>query len=172
MKYLQLDFSNYRTEKRNNRWMLIVVLLIVVISILVLQHRQLLDQIAEHELTIDVGGYATLSQRSNNTDIQHERDVARQVLRALNLPWTEMLNAFEIVHGQDVNIRLLSLHPNPDRSQIEVRGVASDFHSLMEYVSKLHKQPVFVDVMLVKQERMEMAEDEGLMFTLKAQWSI
>ncbi len=97
-----------------------------------------------------------------------EVEQANQVVRQLDLPWNELLNAVET--SEEKSIALLSLEPDLRKGTVKISGEAKDFKALLNYVKQLSTREVFSSVMLQNHQIRQDDPDKPVRFFLLAHW--
>ena len=169
MKPLQLDFSPHRARLRNTLGGAALVLCLLAGFALLADQRNLDQRISQYA-QLEQPGKRTGSDTKRDLLLLSEEKQAREAQHALDMPWNALLGALEQVQSASFGIHLLSIQPNPVKSEVLLGGEADDFSTLMDYMKALRAQPQFSDVVLLNQRLTETAGQTRLAFTLLAQW--
>lgn len=176
MKQLALDFAN--PVPRYNAVIIAILLLLVgsIANFFVLQQQQIngeIDRINHQAAGAQKAGRA---QSGANPELERQVSAARQVQRALNMPWEPMLNALEQAKQDNPSIRLLSMQPKPEKGEVLINGTAPEFDALVKYLNSLRQQPGLGDAVLLNQHWEQNGDEanadgqDGLMFNLSVVW--
>lgn len=100
-------------------------------------------------------------------DKQEEISAVRHVMSELSLPWEPLFRTLETLNIPD--IKLVAVEPNPRQHKLRLTAEASDTATMLLYVERLSRQPIFKDVLLLTHEQ----TTNGLMpirFVVEAAW--
>jgi hypothetical protein len=111
--------------------------------------------------------------RSRKTDVADPQDVARtraakQVATELQMPWSDLLSAFEAAPTQDIAV--LSIEPSAARRSVKVTAEAKHAQAMLRYLSALQKDKRLTQVMLIQHQVQQQVAGTPLRFQLQAYW--
>lgn len=99
-----------------------------------------------------------------------QRASVNQVIRQLNLPWPELLTAIE-VHSSG-QVALLSLEPDAAHRVLRVTAEAKSPEEMLEFVTRLGSDPLFVSAILQRHEINEGDRNRPYRFVVEATWKV
>lgn len=166
MKRLQLDFSPYSPRLRNIVGGVTLLACLLAGFWLLAGQRNLDEQISQYQ-DQSVGRVGLRTPIASAEERQ-----ADEAVRGLNMPWDTMLNALEQVQAASAGVHLLTVQPNPVKSEVLLGGEAEDFSILMDYMKTLRAKPQFSEVVLVNQRLADDNSQTRLAFTLLAHWKL
>ncbi len=89
-------------------------------------------------------------------------------IQQLNLPWSDVFDAIE--DATPKNIALVSIEPDAKKQTIKGQAEALTSDDMIEYVERLKKQSLFVNVLLLKHEVNQQDPYKPYRFDFEAQW--
>ncbi|MEO6118787.1 MAG: hypothetical protein ABIP37_06920 [Methylotenera sp.] len=170
MKVLQLDYSLYRRDLFNKLMGLSILIGILLGFALFFSQKKIDVQLEkysakQHQIRIE-----KKTNTKENLSISAAEMQAIDVQKALNTPWSQLFGALEHVQSLSLGVRLISILPNPKKSELILVGQAEDHAVLTQYIKALQTHKQFTDVMLVNQKQFDEAEKPRLSFTALAKW--
>lgn len=168
MKRLDLDFSPYKARRRLHIGIFALFLTLLVGAFLLMQQQKLNRLLNEVSATRTLPSHADTKADLRLNNIAEKQ--ASVVMVSLQRPWLAMFDALEQAQSANEAVHLLSIQPNPAKGEVMLTGEATDFSSLLSYISKLKEQSQFVDVALISQRRVERDHQPALAFSLMIQW--
>ncbi|PKO25953.1 MAG: hypothetical protein CVU35_01515 [Betaproteobacteria bacterium HGW-Betaproteobacteria-8] len=99
---------------------------------------------------------------------QEEIAAVRNVMAELSMPWEPLFRALETLNIPD--IKLVAVEPNPRQHKLRLTAEASDTGTMLLYVERMSRQPIFKDVLLLMHEQ----TTNGMMpirFVVEAAWT-
>lgn len=179
MKPLAIDFAraHFKHRPRLKRFSLLTQALCLIGSLLLLiviwecwslkeEEAHLLANIRQLETSVPpstpVHAKAALALSAEKTD------ALNAAIEKLNLPWRDLLNAIE--QSTPKNIALLSLEPDPTKNLLMIQAESADPDSMLDYVSQLKQQALFLDVRLLKHEISKQDPYAPYRFQIEAHW--
>lgn len=82
---------------------------------------------------------------------QEEIAVVKGVMTELSLPWESLFRTLETLNIPD--IKLVAVEPNPKQHKLRLTAEASDIGTMLLYVERISRQPIFNDVLLLTHEQ-------------------
>jgi len=179
MKRMAIDFSRtyFKHRASVHRMTFASALMYVVgIALLVALALACLDSIASEqrqksqiqELIAKLHGPV---QRSPSADVQLSAEKIKAqnaAIQKLNLPWRDLLDTVE--RATPKNIALLSLEPDAGKNILRVVAESANSEAMLDYVSQLKGQELFVDVRLVMHEISKQDPFAPYRFQIEARW--
>ncbi|MFJ1253585.1 hypothetical protein [Cupriavidus sp. CuC1] len=92
------------------------------------------------------------------------------VVARLNLPWRDLFQAVEAATPAG-SIALLELAPDAARHAIKGSAEAKTGEDMLDYISRVSKQPMFSSVVLTRHEINEQDPNKPLRFQFLAEWA-
>lgn len=89
-------------------------------------------------------------------------------VQQLNIPWSDIFDAIET--ATPASIALISLEPDVKKQLVKGSAEALNSDGMIAYLELLKKQPLFVNVMLIKHEVTLQDPYKPLRFEFEAQW--
>lgn len=142
----------------------IAVALFIAMQSLNQQNAVLLSHISQLQQPVDA------DRRTNiklTADQQEEMTAVRSVIAELSMPWEPLFRTLEALNSAD--IKLAAMEPIPRQHKLRLTAEASAISSMLLYVEKMARQPIFKDVVLVTHEQTA----TGMMpirFVIEAAW--
>jgi len=90
-------------------------------------------------------------------------------IQQLNLPWSDLFDAIEA--ATPANIALIAIEPDAKKHLIKGTAEALNSDDMLAYVEQLKKQPLFVNVVLIKHEVNQQDQYKPYRFEFTAQWA-
>jgi nitrate reductase NapAB chaperone NapD len=175
MHHLELDFT--RPVPRYNQVLLgALLVLVIVLTTFFVYQQQLLSKEIDRKKNQIINKQDFKSRNMHNPELERQAGEAHQTQRNLNIPWGSMLSALESAQKENLNIRLLSVQPKPEKGEVLIAGEATEFDALVNYLNSLRQQPGMGDAVLLNQhwEQSIDVEDtvkhDKLMFNLSVIW--
>lgn len=97
---------------------------------------------------------------------QDETKRANEVLRQLNQPWDQLFSTLEHAIGRSISI--LSIAPDPLKSTITLKALATDIDSAIDFIERLQATKLFTGVHLISQEIIQENKQLPLEITISA----
>ena len=110
------------------------------------------------------------SSARSSPELQHEAQLANDILMQLALPWESMFNTLESSNTDQ--IALLAIQPDTGKHSIKVNGEAKDFSALLNYIQQLEQDKTMSDVALLNHEINQQAPEKPVRFALTANWRL
>lgn len=138
------------------------------------RYTALKRDIAEAEAKVEAAASAARRERDKAASLPPPRiEPARLVavngaIARLNVPWPELLSAFEADAGGDV--ALLGLLPDAKRRVVLVQAEARNTRAMVDFAERLRTAPRFRSAFLVKHERREQDAGQPYRFTVEVHW--
>lgn len=113
---------------------------------------------------------ARIPKLSQSLIPQNQALAINAIIQQLNLPWSDVFDAVEAATPS--NIALIAIEP--DARKHSFRGEAESLNSddMIAYIEKLKKQPLFLNVNLIRHEVNEQDPYKPLRFQFEAQWKV
>jgi hypothetical protein len=111
--------------------------------------------------------------RARKTEVADPQDAARtraakQVATELQMPWSDLLSAFEAAPTQDIAV--LSIEPSAARRSVKVTAEAKHAQAMLRYLSALQKDKRLTQVLLTQHQVQQQVAGTPLRFQLQAYW--
>ena len=169
-----VDFNFAEPCRRfNPRLMLLLLAILAIFAGLLVYQQQLIQQkmASIADANADKPQTEIKSNAPPSPTLMHSIALAHETQRALNLAWLPMLKALEQAQQANPEIRLLSIQPNPGKSEIVLTGQTTTFDDLVQYQNSLRTQPNLGEAMLLNQRTDVMESGKSLIgFTLSLVW--
>ena len=179
MKRIAIDFSRTHFKNRASARSITIasatmyvmsIALLVVLALACLnlinsekkQHIQIQELKAKLRLPV---------QRSMSADVQLSAEKTKAqsaAIQKLNLPWRDLLDSVE--RATPNNIALLSLEPDAGKNTMLVVAESANSEAMLDYVSHLKEQDLFIDVRLVMHEISKQDPFAPYRFQIEARW--
>jgi hypothetical protein len=167
-----LDLNFAQTCRRFNPTLLwILATLLAVLAGALLYQQQSLTQEIEAKTNTSTATHIAKSASTPNPALMHSILLAHETQHALNLAWLPMLKALEQVQKANPVIKLLSIQPNPSKSEILITGQTAKFDDLVQYQNSLHTEGLGEAVLLNQRSELLDAGAKSIIgFTLAVGW--
>lgn len=169
MRAMEIDFQDAGVA-RHWRWMLLLGLVIGVLCAMGLDYRGLKQQ--EQELARGLGGRASDVVPSRARVLTQTQTVevqaANQVIQALNVPWGQLVAAFET--RDSAHVALLAIEPDARKQVVRITGEARTLAQLPDYLELLGRQSLLRDVVLLEHQIQLQDPQKPVRFVVQAGW--
>lgn len=179
MKRIAIDFSHsYFKHRASARRMTFAVaalyatalVLLVVLGFAGLDYKKSLDKQRTQiqELSARLQAPVPPSAVADPSLSTAKMQAQNAAIQKLNLPWRDLLNAVE--RATPKNIALLSLEPDAGKNTLVVVAEAANPQGMLDYVSQLKAQSLFVEVRLAMHEISKQDPFMPYRFQIEARW--
>lgn len=150
MPPLDLNFAQPCRRFNLSLMLMLAIMLAIIAAFLVYQHQSIAQQITAKSNTRSTGSLTTVEVAPSAT-LLHSIALAHETQHALNRSWMLMLNTLEQVQIANPEVKLLSIQPNPGKSEIIITGQTAKFDDLVQYQNSLHNQVGLGEAVLLNQ---------------------
>ena len=146
----------------NAMLVLLVTSLIIALGYMVMvrqRHQKVRKLLAQTTADVSTGSTST----GNNQALQAESATAEAILKRRVFQWSKILNHLEQTGIDGIQIR--SIEPNFDKQNLSIQVLARDGVVFREYLGKLLQYPAFSQVLLLRQENVDIKDLAGQNFS-------
>ncbi len=169
MPTLDLNFAQPCRRFNPTLMWVLATLFLAIAGTLLYQQQSLTQQIEAHNAS--TASPVAKSMAAPSPALIHSIALAHETQHALNLAWLPMLKALEQVQQANPEIKLLSIQPNPSKSEIVITGQTAKFDDLVQYQNSLHTQGLGEAVLLnQRSDVLDTGAKSTIGFTLAVGW--
>lgn len=164
MRRLELDFLRDSAATPWVGWVLLAAALAFALDL----GRGYIDTraaLAQKEARLAMGVRAA----SAPAPARGELEAARETIRRLATPWSELFAALESAAATP-GVALLAVRPDPQGASVVISGEALSYGAALDYVAALRRAPALAEAYLAQHERGAGPERLPLAFTVRAPW--
>lgn len=170
MPTLDLNFA-YPCRRFNPTLMWLLATLLAALAGALLYQQQSLTQKIEAKTNANTVTHVAKSATTPSPVVMHSILLAHETQHALNLAWLPLLKTLEQVQQANPEIKLLSIQPNPSKSEIVITGQTAKFDDLVQYQNGLHTHGLGEAVLLnQRSEVLATGAQSTIGFTLAVGW--
>jgi hypothetical protein len=169
MPNLDLNFAQPCRRFNPTLMWILTILFLAFAGTLLYQQQSLTQQIEAHKAS--TASPIAKSMAAPSPPLMHSIALAHETQHSLNLAWLPMLKNLEQTQQANPEIKLLSLQPNPSKSEIVITGQTAKFDDLVQYQNSLHKQGLGEAVLLnQRSDVLDTGAKSTISFTLALGW--
>ncbi len=169
MRAVEIDFQDPWSARRR-RWLLLLALAIGVLCAMCLDYRGVKQQ--ELELMRSTGGQSSevVPARARILTQAQAAEVraANQVIEALNVPWGQLVEAFE--SRDPGQVALLAIEPDARKRVVRITGEVRTLALLPDYLELLGRKPLLREVILLEHQVQLQDPQKPVRFVVQAAW--
>ena len=168
---LELDFLQSGRRPGRASWLLLAVAVVFSLDVCHSWYT-LRTQVAKKEasasLRTSAPPRAEVVRVSTHPLREAELASARETLRRLSVPWSDLFSALE--GAQTDRVWLLSIEPDVQNGTVALTGDALDYLAALSYVANLEQQKLLTGVHMVRHETRQNEAQRPVAFTIAATW--
>jgi Tfp pilus assembly protein PilN len=179
MKRIAIDFSRpyfkHRASARRMNFALVAMyaiglasLVALVLACLDLKKSEYQQHIQIQELSAKLRPPVQRTTAADTALSMAKTQALSTAIQKLNLPWRDLLDTVE--RSTPKNIALLSLEPDASKNTLVVVAESANAEAMLDYVSQLKGQELFLEVRLVMHEISKQDPFTPYRFQIEARW--
>jgi hypothetical protein len=173
-KLVPLDFSPAQTQRKRRLGAALLALSVVFTGASAWYYTKVQREESDSELTLIAARDAQARMKQAvDPEAQGQRLVelraANRIIEQLNTPWDQLFAAVEEFYDEQVT--LLSVEPDPERSEVRLVAEAKDLAAMLRYLKQVRASAVLSDGYLVEHAINPQDPQRPVRFTIVARWT-